>query len=255
MHRECQNRFPRHLVLAIPTCITGRAWSTCCEACQDRSLVVSFGSRWRGKHSRHSRRMRNPQFYLSGKKPMGRGGLPVLDTRCSVPDVHNIHLIWNSIWVTVSTCIHFIKMSSSINFLFEQRTVHITMDTYMSNVHDRLMIMHVCRDVSGLTTDSPCCVWGRGWTTCLLYGGPLLVDMYVSYSGDECPTDWLSLFMIILWISQLLSIICPLKYFILSTLYCHIRCILSHLFLKIISFFYKFKKTIFLDYLIAKTPS
>ena len=27
-------------------------------------------SRWRGKRSRHSRCMRNPQFYLSGKRPM-----------------------------------------------------------------------------------------------------------------------------------------------------------------------------------------
>ena len=29
-------------------------------------------SRWRGKRSRHSRRMRNPQFYVSGKRPMVR---------------------------------------------------------------------------------------------------------------------------------------------------------------------------------------
>ena len=27
--------------------------------------------RWRGNGSRHSRRMRNPQFYVSGKRPMG----------------------------------------------------------------------------------------------------------------------------------------------------------------------------------------
>ena len=29
--------------------------------------------RWRGKCSRHSRRMRNPPFYVSGKRPMGLG--------------------------------------------------------------------------------------------------------------------------------------------------------------------------------------
>ena len=45
-------RFPRHRGLAIPTCIMARA------------------SQWRGKRSRHSRRMRDPQFYVSGKKPM-----------------------------------------------------------------------------------------------------------------------------------------------------------------------------------------
>ena len=27
--------------------------------------------RWRGKRSRHSRRMRNPQLYVSGKRPIG----------------------------------------------------------------------------------------------------------------------------------------------------------------------------------------
>ena len=40
--------------------------------------------------------------------------------------------------------------------------------------------------VSGLATDSPCGVWGRGWTTCLLHDSPLFgshfqmrVGMYV----------------------------------------------------------------------------
>ena len=44
-----------------PACITARA-------------VMHPGianPRWRGKRSRHSRRMRNPQFYISGKRPMG----------------------------------------------------------------------------------------------------------------------------------------------------------------------------------------
>ena len=30
------------------------------------------------------------------------------------------------------------------------------------------------RSVSGITTDSPCGVWGPKWITCLLHGGPLL---------------------------------------------------------------------------------
>ena len=34
------------------------------------SLTSGFlWSRWRGKRSRHSRRMHNPQFYVSGKRP------------------------------------------------------------------------------------------------------------------------------------------------------------------------------------------
>ena len=42
----------------VPWCMTG-------------SLTSGFlWRRWRGKRSRHSRRMRNPQFYISGKKPI-----------------------------------------------------------------------------------------------------------------------------------------------------------------------------------------
>ena len=39
--------------------------------CMPGSLTSGFlWSRWQGKRSRHSRRMRNPQFYVSGKRPM-----------------------------------------------------------------------------------------------------------------------------------------------------------------------------------------
>ena len=55
MHWE---RFPRHRRTAIPTCVPG-------------SLSNGFlWSRWRGKRSRHSQRMQNPQFYASGKRPI-----------------------------------------------------------------------------------------------------------------------------------------------------------------------------------------
>ena len=36
MRRECRKRFPRHRGLAIPTCITARAWRTCRYVCLDR---------------------------------------------------------------------------------------------------------------------------------------------------------------------------------------------------------------------------
>ena len=36
--------------------------------------VVITKKRWRGKRSRHSRYMRNPQFYVSGKRPMENTG-------------------------------------------------------------------------------------------------------------------------------------------------------------------------------------
>ena len=47
------------------TCVTHVTW------CMLGSLTSGFlWSRCRGKRSRHSRRMRNPQFYVSGKRPM-----------------------------------------------------------------------------------------------------------------------------------------------------------------------------------------
>ena len=48
------------------TCVTHMPW------CIPGSLTSVFRrSRWRGKRSRHSRRISNPQFYVSGKRPMG----------------------------------------------------------------------------------------------------------------------------------------------------------------------------------------
>ena len=59
MRRECRERF-------------------LCHQLQRKSLVSDHGMhhvgianpRWWGKRSRNSRRMRNPQFYLSGKRPI-----------------------------------------------------------------------------------------------------------------------------------------------------------------------------------------
>ena len=49
------------------TCVTHVPW------CMTGSLTSGFlWSRWREKRYRHSRRMRNPQFRLSGKRPIDR---------------------------------------------------------------------------------------------------------------------------------------------------------------------------------------
>ena len=46
-------------------CVTHVPW------CMPGSLTSGFlWSRWRGKRSRHSRRMCSPKFYVSGKRPM-----------------------------------------------------------------------------------------------------------------------------------------------------------------------------------------
>ena len=42
MRRECRERFAHHHGLAIPTCITARAWRTCRNACRNRKLAIFF---------------------------------------------------------------------------------------------------------------------------------------------------------------------------------------------------------------------
>ena len=70
MRRECRERFPSphrisNLDMYHGTCVTHVPW------CMPGSLTSGFlGSQWRGKRSRHSRRICNPHFYVSGKRPM-----------------------------------------------------------------------------------------------------------------------------------------------------------------------------------------
>ena len=55
--------------LAIPACITARACRTCREHVP-WCMLGSLNPRLRGKLSWRSRCMRNPQFYVFGKRPM-----------------------------------------------------------------------------------------------------------------------------------------------------------------------------------------
>ena len=71
MCQECREHFPRHRLQRKPlvsdpgmhqgTCGTHVPW------CMSGSLNHGGG----GNRSRHSRRMRNSQFYVSGKRPIG----------------------------------------------------------------------------------------------------------------------------------------------------------------------------------------
>ena len=54
------------------TCLTHVPW------CMSGSLTSDFFWKWRGKRSHHFRCMRNPQFYISGKRPMEKLGLITL---------------------------------------------------------------------------------------------------------------------------------------------------------------------------------
>ena len=70
MRRECRERFSPPSRVSDPdmhhgTCATHVPW------CMPGSSTSDFlWNRQRGKRSRHSRRMRNLQFYVSGKRPI-----------------------------------------------------------------------------------------------------------------------------------------------------------------------------------------
>ena len=70
---------------------------TCREACRDRWLTVSFEIGDGEKRSRHSRCMRNPQLYVSGKRPMGPNvtQIPIyVQQEYSPIDVEKFRALW-----------------------------------------------------------------------------------------------------------------------------------------------------------------
>ena len=93
MRRECRERFPRHriqrkLLVSDPgmhhgTCVTHVPW------CMSGSL--NCGSD--GKRSQDSRRMRNSQFYVSGKRPMPHISQSLTSKYANQPAPHFYH-IW-----------------------------------------------------------------------------------------------------------------------------------------------------------------
>ena len=58
-------------------------------------------------------------------------------------------------------------------FLSTDFAFRITDWTCCHGPHLHAILRIISRGVSGLATDSPCGVWGRGWTTCLLHDSPL----------------------------------------------------------------------------------
>ena len=91
------------------TCVTHVQWCTPGSLSQ-----VSFWSRSRGKRYRHSRCMRNPQFYVSGKRPM-TGKLYLLGTFSG----RNLHVMdWSDVpcsphirtWSSLPIAVNILRM-------------------------------------------------------------------------------------------------------------------------------------------------
>ena len=80
------------------TCIAHVPW------CMLGSLTGdSLWSRWRGKRSRHSRRMRNWQFYVFGKRP-----IPSLSKPMILRDSHVVDGLHSTKYTTTTTKLYFL---------------------------------------------------------------------------------------------------------------------------------------------------
>ena len=66
-------KFKRNRELAIPACITARAWGTCRDACRDCLPAVA------GKTFSAFPAHAHPQFYVFGKRPMDRQQSTITD--------------------------------------------------------------------------------------------------------------------------------------------------------------------------------
>ena len=114
---------------------------------------------------------------------MACGGLPFPGTGCPIPDVDYLCLLCIdfNVWDAVSIFNHLPRIFLSTDFAFR-----IPDWTCCHGPHLHAILRIISRGVSGLATDSPCGVWGRGWATCLLHDSPLFgshfkirVSMYV----------------------------------------------------------------------------
>ena len=105
-------------------------------------------------------------------KGMAYGGLPFLDTGCPVPDAY-IYYEPNmiNVWDTFSTFIHLPWMFTPTDNHLNNGLDNAEWASFNSDLQTKLGI--ISRGVPGFATGSPYSVWGREWTTCLLYDGPL----------------------------------------------------------------------------------
>ena len=112
MRRGCRERFPhRRLQRKSLVSDPGMHPSTCHVPWCMSGFVNQW---WRGKSSRHSWRMRNPQFYKSGKRPM----VSIFNTLSKRERIHHIwwcgpNSSWNKLNASLNTPTHFIKELST----------------------------------------------------------------------------------------------------------------------------------------------
>ena len=136
----------------MPTCITACAWRTCRDACRDRYLAVSFEFGGGGKRSRHSRHMRNPQFCVSGKRPITQHVLSIkwlseficshlqYNIRCSLSDEIWQHGSWSSLVQVMGGCVTVTKPLHNPTIIIKKTSLNICVLYFQCDV----IVLHDC---------------------------------------------------------------------------------------------------------------
>ena len=117
---------------------------------------------------------------------MACGGLPFPDTGCPILDVDHLCLLCIEFYVldAVSIFNYLPRILLSTDFAFL-----ITDWTCCHGPHLHAILRVISRGVSGLATDPPCGVRGRGWTTCLLHDNPLFGSHFKIRVGMKVWSD------------------------------------------------------------------
>ena len=101
MRRECRERSPRHWLQRKPLISDHGMHHGTCHAYAAMHVGIA-NPRWRGKCSRHSRCMRNPQCYVSDKSPIE--GV----TKCTITRDLLIRIIHQ--WIIINPYISVIRL-------------------------------------------------------------------------------------------------------------------------------------------------
>ena len=150
---------------------------------------------------------------------MAYGGLLFPATGCPVPVVDN-SMIYSMYALMLLHLFTSLGCLCPRTFFLKNGWDQLSRTFFMSDLHIKRRI--ISRSVSIVATDSSCCVWDRGWTTCLLCGGPIIFFLFLNVNWCVSLIWWkgifhwcfafIFLYIILLWNSL----------YILATLFCHI---------------------------------
>ena len=138
-----------------------------------------YGSEWvhqfRKKKKRRNCILQNKQLYI-----LACGGLALNRTLVVLHRYRMFTFILCLVWLMFGMLIQHFSTSLGCFFfqwhsLFNKGLDNIQWASFISDVHTNFRI--ISRRVPGFEISFPCGVWGRGWTTCLLFRHMFFINL------------------------------------------------------------------------------